>query len=305
MAIQELEVPGASRGRFGVRGTRRRRSLLDVGWRERGRRFRAALVIVVVAVLFAFPFYWVVLTSLSNPGVIFDFPPHLLPGTDIKNFSEAWDEAPWVRYFLNTVLISFCTSFLALATSLLAGFALGVMVYRSREFWFVLVLSMLMIPAMALLIPDYIILKDLHWLNTYQAQIIPFGASVFGIFLIRQVLSSLPPELIEAAELDGASQFQFLRYIAAPAAKPALITIGIYIFIGSWDAFVWPFIMTSSPSVQPIEVGMASFLGAFGTQWTELSAAVVFTTLPIMVVFMIAQRRLVEGAYSATGATKG
>lgn len=279
--------------------------MLDVGWRERGRRFRTGLVVLVVAVLFAFPFYWVIVTALSSPAVIFDFPPHLLPGTDVKNFSEAWDEAPWVRYFLNTVLISACTTFLALATSLFAGFALGIMRYRSREFWFVLVLSMLMIPPMALLIPDYIILKDLHWLNTYQAQIIPFGASVFGIFLIRQVLSTLPTELIDAAELDGASQFGFLRYIATPLAKPALITIGIYVFIGSWDAFVWPFIMTSSPSVQPVEVGLASFLGAFGTQWTQLCAAVVFTTLPIMIVFMIAQRRLVEGAYSATGATKG
>jgi multiple sugar transport system permease protein len=285
--------------------TKYHRSLLDVGWRERGRRFRSGLVVLVIAVLFAFPFYWVIVTALSNPGVIFDFPPHLLPGLDVKNFSEAWHEAPWVRYFANTVLISACTTFLALATSLLAGFALGIMRYRSREFWFVLVLSMLMIPAMALLVPDYIILKDLHWLNTYQAQIVPFGASVFGIFLIRQVFSTLPNELIEAAELDGVSQWKFLRYIAAPIAKPALITIGIYIFIGSWDAFVWPFIMTSSPSVQPVEVGLASFLGAFGTQWTELSAAVVFTTLPIMIVFMIAQRRLVEGAYSATGAAKG
>ena len=128
---------------------------------------------------------------------------------------------------------------------------------------------------------------------------------MFGIFLLRQFFRSLPNELVEAAELDGATQLQFLRTIAAPLARPALITIGLYVFIASWNSFLWPFIMTSSPHVQPIEVGLSTFFGTNGTDWTGLSAAVVFTTLPVMIVFMFAQRRLVEGASATTGGVKG
>ena len=274
-------------------------------WRKRSRRFRSGLLVLAIGILFAFPFYWVVVTSLSPTNRVYQFPPNFLPGAEVGNYSRAWGEATWVRFFLNTVFISGLTVALVLVTSLLAGFALGVTRFRGRELAFFVVLSILMIPKVVLLIPDYVVLHWLHWLDTYWAQIVPWGASVFGIFLLRQFFLSLPPELVEAAELDGASQMQFLRTVAAPLARPALITIGLYIFIGSWNSFLWPFIMTSSPSVQPIEVGLSTFFGTNGTDWTGLSAAVVFTTLPIMIVFMLSQRRLVAGASATTGAMKG
>ncbi|MDA8301436.1 MAG: carbohydrate ABC transporter permease [Actinomycetota bacterium] len=269
------------------------------------RRPGSTLAVVLIGALFAFPFYWVITTSFDTSSEVYSFPPRFFPGGDAGNYARAWGEAPWVHYFLNTVLIAGCTVVLVLATSLLAGFALGVMRYRGREICFVLVLMILMVPQVVLIIPDYIVLDDIHWLNTYWAQIVPWGASVFGIFLLRQFFQSLPEELIEAAELDGASQLRFLWKVAAPLAWPAIITIGLYVFIGSWDSFLWPFIMTSSASVQPIEVGLATFLGTNGTDWTGLSAAVVFTSLPVMVVFMLSQRRLVEGAFAGTGAVKG
>ncbi|HEY8722222.1 MAG TPA: carbohydrate ABC transporter permease [Gaiellaceae bacterium] len=274
-------------------------------WRKRSRRFRSGLLALLVGVLFAFPFYWVVVTSLSSGNRVYQFPPDFLPGGVVQNYSRAWGEATWVRFFVNTVFIAGVTVGLVLVTSLLAGFALGITWFRGRELVLFGVLSILMIPKVVLLIPDYVVLSRLHWLDTYWAQIVPWGASVFGIFLLRQFFRSLPPELVEAAELDGASQLQFLRTIAAPLARPALITIGLYTFIGSWNSFLWPFIMTSSPRVQPIEVGLSTFFGTNGTDWTGLSAAVVFTTLPVMIVFMLAQRRLVEGASATTGGTKG
>lgn len=273
--------------------------------RARRRRLLPALAVTVIGVVFVVPFYWVVTTSFSTSSEVYSFPPRLFPGGDVGNYARAWDEAPWVHYFLNTVLIAGCTVLLVLATSLLAGFALGVMRYRGREICFVLVLMVLMVPQVVLIVPDYIVLDDMHWLNTYWAQIVPWGASVFGIFLLRQFFESLPEELVEAAELDGASQLGFLWKIAAPLAWPAIVTIGLYVFIGSWDSFLWPFIMTSSPSVQPIEVGLATFFGTNGTDWTGLSAAVVLTSLPVMVVFMVSQRRLVEGVFAGTGAVKG
>jgi multiple sugar transport system permease protein len=274
-------------------------------WRKRSRRFRSGLLALAIGIVFAFPFYWVIVTSLSSSSRVYQFPPDFLPGTEVHNYTRAWSEATWVRFFVNTVFIAGTTVALVLITSLLAGFALGVTRFRGREVVLFGVLSILMIPKVVLLIPDYVVLSKLHWLDTYWAQIVPWGASVFGIFLLRQFFQSLPQELVEAAELDGATQMQFLRTIAAPLARPALITIGLYVFIASWNSFLWPFIMTSSPRVQPIEVGLSTFFGTNGTDWTGLSAAVVFTTLPIMIVFMLAQRRLVEGASATTGGVKG
>lgn len=269
------------------------------------RRWTSNLAVVVIGILFVFPFYWVITTSFNTSSEVYSFPPRFIPGGDLSNYARAWGEAPWVHYFLNTVLIAGCTVLLVLLTSLLAAFSLGVTRYRGREICFFAVLMILMVPQVVLIVPDYIVLDDLHWLNTYWAQIIPWGASVFGIFLLRQFFLALPEELVEAAELDGASQLRFLWKVAMPLAWPAIVTIGLYVFIGSWDSFLWPFIMTSSSSVQPIEVGLATFLGTNGTDWTGLSAAVVFTSLPIMIVFMVSQRRLIEGAFAGTGAVKG
>lgn len=282
-----------------------RRGAIAWIWGNRSRRWRSAAIIIVIGLLFVFPFYWVVVTSLSSSSQVYSFPPRFIPGSQGANYARAWAEAPWIRYFLNTVLIAAVTVGMVLVTSLLAGFSLGIMSYRGRDLCFFVILMILMVPKVVLLIPDYIILKDLHWLNTYWAQIVPWGASVFGIFLLRQFFLGLPRELIEAAEIDGASQMWFLWSVAAPLAWPAIVTIGLYIFIGSWDSFLWPFIMTSSSSVQPIEVGLSTFFGTNGTDWTGLSAAVVFTTLPIMVLFMASQRHLVEGAFAGAGAVKG
>ena len=281
------------------------RALTGALVRKRLGRFRTGILALAIGVVFAFPFYWVIVTSLSHTNRVYQFPPDFLPSTVTGNYSRAWGEATWVRFFVNTLFIAGATVALVLLTSLLAGFALGVTRFKGRDLVLFAVLSILMIPKVVLLIPDYVVLSRLHWLNTYWAQIVPWGASVFGIFLLRQFFQSLPQEIVEAAELDGATQMQFLRTIAAPLARPALITIGLYVFIASWNSFLWPFIMTSSPKEQPIEVGLSTFYGTNGTDWTGLSAAVVFTTLPVMVVFMIAQRRLVEGASATTGGGKG
>jgi len=263
------------------------------------------LIGAILVVLFLFPFYWVIVTSLNGANQVLQFPPTFLPHWHWGNYTLAWSEAPWLRYFANTIFIAGLTTLMVLVTSLFAGFAFGTLSFPGKQVLFGSVLAIMMIPQTVLLIPDYIILRDIHWLNTYWAQIVPWGASVFGIFLLRQFFMSFPPELIEAASLDGASQSRFLWKIAMPMAKPALITIGLYVFLGSWNSFLWPYIMTTSPSVQPIEVGLANFLGTNGTDWTGLSAAVVFTTLPVMILFLFAQKQFLAGAYASTGGVKG
>ena len=269
------------------------------------KRWGRILVGFALLVLFAFPFYWVVITSLNGSDQVLQYPPTFLPHGVWSNYGTAWSEAPWLTYFANTVFIATATTVMALATSTLAGFALGTLRFRSREIWFAAILAIMMVPQTVLLIPEYLIMRDIGWLNTYWVQIVPWGASVFGIFLLRQYFLSLPRELIEAAELDGASRLWFLWRVGVPMIRPALVVIGLYVFLGSWNSFLWPFIMTRSPSVQPIEVGLATFLGTNGYDWTALSAAVVFTTLPVMVLFLVAQKQFLEGAHAFGTGLKG
>jgi multiple sugar transport system permease protein len=157
--------------------------------------------------------------------------------------------------------------------------------------------------ANSLFIASYLIMKSLNWIDTYQAQIIPFAVSISGVFLVSQSLSSLPSSLWEAAQLDGCSRWKFLWQIAAPLARPALVVVALQVFIGSWNAFLWPYLVTNTDAVRPIEVGLQSFLVEGGTDPTALAAAAAFTTLPVLVLFLIAQRQFIEGI--SVGSTKG
>ena len=286
---------------------RRRKMKSQLSGKRTEVRIVRLILIAVVFLIFVFPDYWVIVTSLDAPNQVMRVPPLLIPQGHWGNYSIAWRGAPWLRYFANTFFIAGLTTLLVLVTSVLAGFAFGVLRFRGRSFLFSVVLSMMMIPLAVLLVPDYIILKQLHWLNTYWAQIMPFGASVFGIFLFRQFFMSFPLELIDAAEIDGASQWRFIWRVAVPMARPVLTTVAIFTFVASWDAFLWPYIMTSSPAVQPIEVGLAKFFGGagVGTEWTVLAAAVMFTTLPIIILFLFMQRQFLAGASSTSAGIKG
>jgi multiple sugar transport system permease protein len=261
---------------------------------------------VLVGIVFLVPFYWVVVTSLNRNSDMYSYPPSLIPHLYWANYVRAWAAAPWLRYFVNTVFIAACTVALCVITSLLAGFAFGVMRFPGRKALFALVLSVLMVPQVALLIPDFQIASYLNWLDTYWIQIVPWGANVFGIFLVRQFLVTLPPELFEAAELDGAGRLRMLWSIGAPLVRPALIIIALNTFMASWNSFIWPSIMApTDPNVRPIELGLYNFLQSAGTDYTGLCAAVTFTTLPVLVIFLLLQRYFITGAFSAAGGVRG
>jgi multiple sugar transport system permease protein len=245
-------------------------------------------------------------TSVEPAGRLSDIPPNMMPLWDWRNYADAWNAAPWGRYFLNTVFIASAATLLAVLTSLFAGFAFATLRFPAKTLLFCAALMVLVIPDEVILIPQYIILGDLNWLNTYQAQIIPFGASAFGIFLLRQFFLSLPKELWDAAQIDGCSRTRFLLRVAMPLAGPALATVGLYTFMAMWNQFLYPLVVAGlDPNVQPLQVGLSAFLGVHQVQWSQLAAASVFTTLPILVVFLVVQRHLIEGVASASGAIVG
>ncbi len=283
------------------RGTSARRTPVRRAGRGLGRR----VLITVVSLLFLLPFYYVLVSSLNRANDVGSLGQILLPHWHFDNYSRAWQAAPWLRLFGNTLLIACGTAVLALATSLLAGFAFGLMRFRGRDVLFGLVMAVLMIPATVLIIPDYIIATDIHWLNTYWIQIVPWGASVFGIFLVRQFFAGLPEELFDAAEVDGAGRLRMFWSIGVPLVRPAVVIIIINVFLATWNSFLWPFLMTSDTGVQPVEVGLAAFAGTDGTDYTGLSAAVVFTTLPVLVFFLALQRHFITGAMSTAGGVRG
>lgn len=254
----------------------------------------------LIAVVFAFPFYWMAVLSLDALNTPFSLPPKLWPDFNFGNFREAWNYAPWPRYFLNTVVVAGGTTLLVVATSALAGYAFAAMSFPGKAVVFACVLGMYMVPQEVTLVPNYVILSNLRWINTFQAQIVPFGASIFGIFLMRQFFLTLPRDLWEAAQLDGVGHFRFMWLIALPLARPAVITVALFHFVAGWNSFLWPLIVTSDDHVRPIQVGLSSFAAADSTQPVLLAAGALFTTLPVLIIFLLAQKQLV-GGIAATG----
>jgi multiple sugar transport system permease protein len=237
-----------------------------------------------------------IVTSLQPQDAVFNVPPQLWPTHPIfQNYIDAWNAAPWLRYFGNTLFVAVASTLISLTTSSLAAFAFACINFKGKEALFSLVLSVMMIPATTTLIPNFLIIRTLGWYDKFYALIIPFAASVFGIFLLRQYFMSMPRELWEAAQIDGASRLRYFRSIALPLAKPAIVTIAINSFLGSWTSFLWPTVMTQSQNKQLIEVALNSFLGEKGQQWSQLAAASVFTTVPIVVLFFFVQRQFIEG----------
>jgi multiple sugar transport system permease protein len=251
---------------------------------------------VAAGALVAFPFYWMLSTSFKSIAEASAFPPTLLP-TEwfFSNYVKAWQSAPFPRYFLNSAIMAAGTVILELITGSLAAYALARMRVPGRRWIFGVLLATLMIPPEAILIPNYIIIQRLQWYNTYWALIIPFAASVFSIFLLRQSFLNVPHELYEAAVLDGCSHLRYLWQIVVPLARAALAVVALLTFIRSWNAFQWPLIVTGARDMRPIQVGLLIFQSDVSTQYNLLMAGAAMAIAPIIVLFFVAQRQLVQG----------
>jgi multiple sugar transport system permease protein len=272
------ETPAARRPRFG------------------GKNALVHLVLLASVAAVLLPYYLMVSTSLKPIAEIFTDPFKWIPSRLAwENYVDAWNHAPFGRYFLNSTLISVSETLGVLVTSALAAYAFSRMRFWGREVLFVLFLGTLMIPGEVQLVPNYITIVRLGWLNTYYALIIPWLASVFGIFFMRQFFASIPQELQDAATVDGASHLTFLWRIVVPLSKPAFITVGLLSFLGSWNALTWPLIVTNTPEMRPIMVGLLSFSNEWGTQPRLLMAAATFSVLPILALFFLLQRYFIQG----------
>ncbi len=278
------------------------RPVAETGGRTTHGAWWIYVLLVLGALVVVFPFIWMIITSLKTLDEVSGYPADgalwkvLIPTGHFENYLEAWNAAPFGRYFLNTILVALAVTACVLVTSVLAAYAFATIPFPGKDAIFILILATMMIPHEAGYIPNFVIVKTLNWYNQYPALIIPWTASAFNIFLLRQFFAGLPADLWEAAQLDGAGRLRYLWQVAVPLARPALITAGLFSFVGSWNSLLWPLIVIQDPQMQVIQVGLSNFVSADRpTDWHLLMAASAFTALPIVAVYIFAQRYFVEG----------
>jgi multiple sugar transport system permease protein len=265
--------------------------------RLRPRTVLKHLALTAVAIVIAFPFYWMLSTAFKSFFEATTFPPTLFPVSPrFDNFGTAWASAPWQRFFTNTFVIAIAVTVGELITSILAAYAFARMRFKGKALIFTILLAAYMIPAEATLIPNFVLVtRYLKLANTIEVQIIPFLASVFSIFLLRQHFLSIPNELADAAKVDGAGHLRFLRSVVLPLSIPVLVTVTLITALGVYNSFQWPLLVTNTDNVRPVQIGMAQFRTEFGAQYHLEMAAATFVIAPVVVGFLFAQRYLIQG----------
>ena len=268
------------------------------------KRFPIYLLLIVGIILVVGPLLWMVSSSLKNLRDVFAVPPKLIPNPAIwQNYIEAWNSATFPRYFANSIFVAVVVTLGQLTTGALAAFAFARIEFRGKNTLFLLVLGTLMIPFEMLLVPNYVILKELNWLNTYWALTIPLMAGALAIFLLRQHFMTIPRELEEAATLDGCSRFRFFWNVVLPNSRPTLSVVAVFTFIANWNSYIWPLIVTRDNKLRTIQVGLAAFADAqsFGanTKWHLMLAASTLALLPVLILYIFAQRWFTQGFISS------
>ncbi|RSK27761.1 carbohydrate ABC transporter permease [Bacillus sp. HMF5848] len=258
------------------------------------------ILLTIGGLLMLLPFIWMVSTSLKPANEVMLMPPQWIP-SDVQwnNYAEAWAMAPFARYTFNSFLVTILSTIGELITTILAAYAFSRIQFYGKDVVFAVLLGTMMVPGEVLLIPNYVTLSNLGWIDRYEALIVPWLASIFAIFLLRQFFLGIPKELGYAAKIDGCSNFRYLWTIMVPLAKPALITIALLKAIGSWNAFLWPLIVTSSKEMRTLPVGLTQFSTEAGTIYELLMAASTMIILPMVILYLILQKYIIEGVARA------
>ena len=248
-----------------------------------------------IALLMLFPLLWLFSTSLKSPTEnIFQFPPQLLPiQPTLNNFVRVWQTNPFGQYLFNSTLIAVLTVALNLLFCALAAYPLARLQFRGREIIFTAIVTTIMIPFQIVMIPLYILIVQLGLKNSYLGIIFPAIASAFGIFLLRQAFQGVPKELEEAARIDGCSELGLWWHVMIPAIRPALVTLAIFVFIGSWSDFLWPLIVIDRPEFYTLPLGVAMLAGTFSLDWRLIAAGSIISIAPVLVLFLFLQRYVV------------
>ena len=259
-------------------------------------RLVSQVLIVIVAFIIFFPFLWMMATSLKPNTEVFSSPPRLIGSSiEFSNYPEAFNYLPFGHFMLNGLIVAGLGTLVTVVSSTMAGYAFARLQFKGRDGIFLLYLGTLMVPQEAIVVPMFILMKNLGWINSYQALILPWAFTAFGTFLLRQFFLTIPRELEEAARIDGASKPRILVQILVPIARPAIGVLTVFTFITYWNSFLWPLIITTGTNMATVPLGLSLFLGQHGDQWNLLMAAATISIIPTALVVVLLQRHLVSG----------
>jgi putative chitobiose transport system permease protein len=252
-------------------------------------------ILGAIAVITLFPLLWLVSTALKSPTEnILQSPPQLLPSQPtLDNFSSVWQSLPFGQYLYNSTLVAVLTVGLNLIFCALAAYPLARLSFPGRDWIFIAIVSTIMIPFQIVMIPLFVLTVQLGLVNTYWGIIFPSLASAFGIFLLRQAFMGVPKEIEEAARMDGSSELGLWWYIMLPAIRPALVTLAIFVFIGSWSDFLWPLIVIQDENLYTLPLGVAKLAGTFSLDWRLVAAGSIISIAPVLLLFLFLQRYIV------------
>lgn len=250
------------------------------------------------------PFVWMVSSSFKTLEQVNEFPIRWIPAQlHFENYVEVFRIIPMARFMANTVFVSVLVTVVTLMVCALAAYAFARLEFKGRNTLFFCYLATMMVPGQVTIIPTFIMMKYFGWIDTYYALTIPLFFSAFGVFMMRQFFMTIPKELEEAAIIDGCSRIRTFWSIVLPLAKPAFVTLGIFTFLNEWNSFLWPLIVINKVDLQTLQVGLRTFQGEFGTQWHLLMAGTVIAELPILALYILAQKYIIAGI--ATSGIKG
>lgn len=255
-----------------------------------------ALAMAAGGILLLLPVLWMASTSLKPLDRVFELPVQWIPWPPRwENYAAAWRRFPFDRYFVNSAIVSLAVTVLNVLLSSLAGYSLAKYRYFGQRALLIAILSTLMLPIEVLMLPTFLVVRSLGWLNTYQGLIVPVVADAFGIFLMRQYMRHLPDSLIEAARLDGASELGTFFRVAVPLSWPAILTLALFTWRETWDAFVWPFLVVTEDSLRTVPLGLHRFQEEFVTTYNEVMAISTVAMAPVLLLFFVFQRAFVRG----------
>ncbi len=289
MAVQSNDL--VAQGAPAVRPAKR-------AWHIQWWRALTWIVLVIGAVLMMLPLIWMVSSSLKLEQRVFEFPPQLVPNpVRWANYKDALTYKPFHIYLRNTLLIVILNEVAIVLSSSFCAYGFARVRFPGRDLWFAIVLGTMMVPGVVLMVPSFVIFSRLEWIDTFLPLTVPvfFGGGAFNIFLLRQFFRSIPEDLADAARIDGCNEFSIYGRIMMPLAKPALTTVAIFTFINAWNDFMGPLLYLNSPEKFTVSVGLATFRSVMYTRWDLLMAASTTMTLPIIIVFFLAQRYFVQG----------
>ena len=254
-------------------------------------------LIILGAICMIAPFIWMIIVSFMTDSQIFSFPPKIIPDPFIvDNYKSVFTKLPITRFFINSLFVAILTTIFQVLFSSMAGYAFARSNFKYKDFLFFIFLVTMMIPPQVNIIPLFFLMRELHWIDTYQALILPGIFGGFGVFLMRQWYKNMSSEIEDAARIDGCNFFEIFFKIALPLSTPAVVTLALFTFITTWNSFMWPLIVTNSESITTLPVAISQFKGSFREiiMWGDLTACSVILSIPVILIFLAGKKYFIN-----------